>query len=139
MVTTSKIQSRTAWNELSAEANADRRREKRINLAFSIELFGFDSSNHYFTERSVTVNVSKSGCQFRLKHPIEARTVVAIRVTHPEGSKAIPRKPALFLISWVERAGDKWAVGAATLQPESIWPIEVPDKPAARQDDAERA
>lgn len=136
MVATTKVHSRTAWKELSEEANTDRRRERRINLAFPIELFGFNSANHYFTERSVTVNVSKRGCQFRLKNQIDERTVVAIRVTPPEGSQALPQKPALFLVSWVKRAGEKWAVGASTLQPESIWPIAVPEKAAAKQDES---
>jgi hypothetical protein len=130
MAPSTKVHSQTAWKELSEEASRDRRRERRINLAFPIELFGFDSANHYFTERSVTVNVSKSGCQFRLRTRVNERTVVAIRVTPPEGVKVIPPKPALFLISWVKRAGDKWAVGASTLQPENIWPIDVPEKPA---------
>ena len=139
MVTTSKIQSQTGWKELSEEANADRRREKRINLTFSIELFGFNSANHYFTERSVTINVSKSGCQFRLKNQLNEKTVVAIRVAPPEGSQALPQKPVLFLISWVKQAGDKWAVGATTLQPENIWPIAVPEKIAATQDKSKPA
>jgi len=73
------------------------------------------------------VNVSKSGCQFRLKNQLNTRTVVAIRVTPPEGTQSIPQKPALFLISWVKRTGAKWAVGASILQPENIWPIAVPD------------
>ncbi len=131
MVTTGKVDGHSSWKELSAEANADRRKERRINLAFPIELFGFDSSSQYFTERTITVNVSRSGCQFRLKNQIDVRTVVAIRVTAPEGTEALPQKPALFLIAWVKRAGDKWAVGAAALQQESIWPIAVPDKTAA--------
>ena len=130
MAATTKAHSHIAWKELSEEANGDRRRERRINLGFPIELFGFDSANHYFTERSVTVNVSKSGCQFRLKTRVNERTVVAIRVTPPEGAKVIPQKPALFLVSWVNRAGEKWAVGASTLQAENIWPIDVPDKSA---------
>jgi len=133
MRTTTKVPGQTPWKELSEEANADRRREKRINLAFSIELFGFDSANHYFTERSVTINVSKSGCQFLLKNQLTSRTVVAIRVTPPEGTQAIPQKPVLFFIAWVKPAGDKWAVGASLLQPENIWPIAVPDLPAAKR------
>jgi hypothetical protein len=131
MATSSKVRSQTSWKELSEAAKTDRRREKRFNLAFSIELFGFDSANQYFTERTTTVNVSKSGCQFCLKHQLNERTVVAIRLTPPEGTNAIPRKPVLFLISWVQRAGDLWALGASTLQPENIRPIDVPDTPAA--------
>jgi hypothetical protein len=134
MGTSTKVPGQTPWKELSEEANTDRRREKRINLAFSIELFGFDSANHYFTERSVTVNVSKSGCQFRLKNQVNSGTVVAIRVMPPESTHSIPQKPVLFLISWVKQAGDKWAVGASLLQPENIWPIAVPDQPAANRD-----
>jgi hypothetical protein len=139
MVTPSKVQGQTAWKELSEEANADRRREKRINLAFPIELFGFNSDSHYFTERSVTVNVSRSGCQFRLKNQLDEKTVVAIRLTPPENIRSNQAKPTLFLISWVKRAGDKWAVGASTLQPEDIWPIAVPDKVAAKQESSKRS
>lgn len=130
MGTTAKEDRRTAWKEWSEEAKADRRRETRINLAFPIELFGFDSANHYFTERAVTVNVSRSGCQLCLRHQVNEKTVVAIRLIQPEGAQAIQQKPVLFLISWVKRAGEKWAVGALTLQSENIWPIAVPNKPA---------
>lgn len=130
MATTTKAHNPTAWNELSEEANSDRRRERRINLGIPIELFGFDSANQYFTERSVTINISKSGCQFPLKTRVNEKTVVAIRVTLPARAKQVPQRPALFLISWVRRAGEKWAVGAANLQTENIWPIALPDEPA---------
>jgi PilZ domain len=133
MATTTKAHNDTAWKELSEEAHSDRRRERRINLGFPIELFGFDSANHYFTERSVTINVSKSGCQFRLNTRVNEKTVVAIRVTLPERAKTVPQRPALFLISWVRRAGEKWSVGAASLQTESIWPIAMPDDPTSPQ------
>ena len=100
-------------------------------MAFPVELFGFTITKRYFTERGVTVNVSKGGCQLRLKNQVEVRSVLAIRIAHPEKSAELPQKPMLFLVSWVQRAGDKWAVGLLALQPETIWPVVLPEKPAA--------
>lgn len=133
MVTTARGDAQTAWKELSEQANSDRRRERRINRASPIELYGFNSAGHYFTERSVTVNVSRSGCQFRLKNQLNERPVLAIRVSPPEGTRALPQRPALFLVSWVKQAGERWAVGASILQPENIWPIALPDDPGLKQ------
>ena len=131
MSTASKAPNEAPWEELSKDANRDRRRERRINLAFPVELFGFTITKRYFTERGVTVNVSKGGCQLRLKNQVEARSVLAIRVAHPESSTELPQKPMLFMVSWVQRAGDKWAVGLLALQPETIWPVVLPEKLAA--------
>jgi hypothetical protein len=116
------------WQELSEEARRDRRNERRVNLAFPIEIFGFDIANHYFTERSVTSNVSQGGCGFELKTEVDPRTVVAIRLVSRDGGQPFPHRPVLFLVSWVkEEKKGCWAVGASKLQPEKLWQIAIPE------------
>src|ERR1700687_1550157 len=78
MATTSKVADFAPWEPLSEDVNSDRRREKRKNLAFSVELFGFNIANDYFTERGVTVNVSPAGCQLRLKNQVDVKSVLAL-------------------------------------------------------------
>jgi hypothetical protein len=128
-VTNPKTHASSPWAELSEEAQRDRRTERRVNLSFPIEIFGFDKSNHYFTERSVTINVSQGGCGFEIKTPVAARTVVAIRLVSRRGGQPFPHRPVLFVISWVKKMEkDRWAVGASKLQPENLWQIAIPEK-----------
>jgi hypothetical protein len=132
MATTRKVAHFAPWEPLSEDVNPDRRRAKRMNLAFSVELFGFNIANEYFTERGVTVNVSSAGCQLRLTNQVNVKYVVALRIAVPEGSPAPPENPALFLICWVKRVGEKWAAGAQALQHDAIWPDCDADESAGR-------
>jgi hypothetical protein len=124
----------TNWNELSTEASHDRRKEMRILLAFPIEVSGFDTDGKFFTERSVTMDISESGCRFQVKSQIERGGVVALKVLQRNGSGASDR-PLLFKVARVIRENDRWTLGAVKLQPESIWCVAFPsvkkkDKPA---------
>ena len=132
MATTSKVADFAPWEPLSEDVNSDRRREKRKNLAFSVELFGFNIANDYFTERGVTVNVSPAGCQLRLKNQVEVKSVVALRVAAPERCPAPAQNPTLFLVCWVKRMGENWAAGAQALQQFVIWPGCDADESAGR-------
>lgn len=128
-LTNPKPRAGSHWEELSEEARRDRRLERRVNLSFPIEIFGFNKSNHYFTERAVTINVSQGGCGFHIKTEVDPRTVVAIRLVSREGGQPFPHRPVLFMISWVKKTGKHcWAVGAAKLQPENLWQIAIPEK-----------
>jgi hypothetical protein len=99
------------------------RRENRIGLRFSIEVSGFDRFGKYFSERSETTNVSKNGCQFRVRKEIEPDSVVAIRVVRlkdPKGESA----PILFQVSRTEATRDGWSAGAAKLLEGDPWPVD---------------
>ncbi len=119
------------WEELSLEASQDRRRERRIPLAFSIEVSGFDQGGRFFTARTVTTDISESGCRFGLKVQVDRGAVVAMKLVNRESSRAFPERPLLFQVARVSQEGDGWVVGAVKLQPESLWCVAFPsaDKP----------
>ncbi|HVN08451.1 MAG TPA: PilZ domain-containing protein [Patescibacteria group bacterium] len=114
------------WDELTAEAQRDRRREPRLKLPYPIEVYGFDRAGHYFSERTVTLNVSPGGCMLDLKHHPEERGVLAIRRTARDGTRMAEHKPMLFLVCWTQRLGRRWAVGASKLQTGDFWGLSTP-------------
>lgn len=114
------------WEELGIEANKDRRREARIPLSIPIEVTGFDVEGKFFCESSKTVDISESGCSFQLKRCVERGGVVAIKVIVRDRKKKAEQRPFLYQIARATAEGGRWMVGAAKLQPESIWFVAFP-------------
>lgn len=127
-----ELKAGTNWNELSTEANHDRRKERRIPLVFPIEVSGFDANGKFFTERSVTMDISENGCRFQLKSQIERSSVVALKVLHRNRSDSSPERPLLFSVARAIQEGNGWTLGAVKLQPENIWCVAFP---SAKKDD----
>jgi PilZ domain-containing protein len=123
--TTESTAPTSSWDELTAEAQRDRRREPRLNLPYPIEVYGFDRTGHYFSERTVTLNVSPGGCMLDIKHEPEQQGVLAIRRITRDGSRVSEHKPMLFLICWTQKLGRRWAVGVSKLQSGDIWGLSV--------------
>jgi len=116
------------WEELTAQAQRDRRREPRLKLPYPIEVYGFDRAGHYFSERAVTLNVSTGGCMFDIKHQPEEQGVLAIRRVARDGSRVPEHKPMLFLVCWTHRLGRRWAVGVSKLQSGDFWGLSMPQE-----------
>lgn len=116
----------TDWKHLSEEASKDRRRERRIRLTFPIEVSGFDRSGRYFSERTLTSDVSQSGCRFHLKSEVECSTVVAIKLVTRETGMPRSGRPLLFQVVRAACEKDGWSVGASSLQPENLWCVAFP-------------
>ena len=112
---------RTTWEEISAEARRDRRREPRLKLPYPIEVYGFDRQGQYFMERTVTLNVSSCGCLLELKHQPEKQGVLAIRRVGRDGARLEGHLPVLFQVCWMHRSGRQWYVGVRKLQSCDIW------------------
>jgi PilZ domain len=113
------------WEELTAQAQRDRRQEPRLKLPYPIEVYGFDRAGHYFSERTVTLNVSPSGCMLDIKHQPEEQGVLAIRRMARDGTRIAEHKPMLFLVCWTQRLGRRWAVGASKLQSGDFWGLSM--------------
>ncbi len=114
------------WEEISAEARRDRRREPRLKLPFPVEVYGFDHHGLYFMERTATLNVSPSGCMLELKHQPDEKGVLAIRRVSREGTRLEGHKPVLFEVCWAHRSGRRWFVGACKLQSGDVWGLSSP-------------
>jgi hypothetical protein len=126
------LKATTNWNELSTEASHDRRKERRIPLAFPIEVSGFDTEGRFFKERSGTIDISENGCRFQLKAQVEPTSVVALKVLHRNGSGSSHDRPLLFRVARVIREDGGWTLGVVKLQAESIWCVAFP---AVKKDD----
>jgi len=114
------------WDELTDQAHHDRRREPRLKLPYPIEVYGFDNGGHYFRERTVTLNVSGSGCMIELKHQPDKQTVLAILRVSRDGTRSTEHRPVLFQVCWTEKARRQWIVGASKLQPGDMWGLSMP-------------
>jgi hypothetical protein len=122
------ISPRTNWEELSREANKDRRRESRVALTFPIEVCGFNRLGRFFTERTTTSDISDGGCKFRLRTEIEREAVLAIRVIARRNGKEIDFRPTLFQVMWLEKRPEGWMMGTMKLQRVALWPVEFPER-----------
>lgn len=114
------------WEELGIEANKDRRREARIPLSIPVEVTGFDVEGRFFSDPTKTVDISERGCSFRLRRRVERGGVVAIKVILKDSKHQPEQKPFLYQIARATADGDCWIVGAAKLQPESVWFVAFP-------------
>jgi len=114
------------WDELTAEAQRDRRREPRLKLPYPVEVYGFDRSGTYFCERTVTLNVSSSGCMLDVRHEPEQHGVLAVRRVGRDGTRTADHKPVLFLVCWAQKNGRKWILGLSKLQAGDIWGLSMP-------------
>lgn len=120
------MESTVNWEELGIEANKDRRREARIPLSIPIEVTGFDVHGKFFCEATKTMDISESGCSFSLKCGIERGGIVAVKVMAKNRKQKIDQKPFLYQIARSTSQGGHWVIGAAKLQPESVWFIAFP-------------
>lgn len=113
------------WEELSQQVMLDRRKCRRVPLAFPIQVFGFDPTGRLFSEMTTTCDISETGCKFHLIAPVESGAIIAIRLLSGRKDKS-PGKPLLFHIVWVARKADGCTVGAVQLQGENLWPMAFP-------------
>lgn len=123
-----ELQALTDWEELSREVQEDRRKHKRVTLTFPVEVTGFDINRQLFCERTVTQDISASGCRFLLNRRIARGDVVAIRLLGCERENTQPGRPLLFNVIWVAHQDNAWVAGALMVQREKFWHMEFPDK-----------
>ena len=112
-------QALTDWEKLSQEVHEDRRKHKRVSLTFPIEVSGFDADRRLFCERTVTQDISYTGCRILLKTQVARGDVLAIRLLERGKEGAAPGRPLLFNVIWVARNNEGWLAGALMLQQEN--------------------
>ena len=114
------------WEELGIQANQDRRRESRLPLSVPIEVSGFGTDARFFRELTTTIDIRESGCCFGLQREVPRGGIVAIKVMLEEYAKDNLARPFLYQIVRAAAETKSWVVGAAKLQPESIWLVACP-------------
>jgi len=121
------------WEELGIQANQDRRSESRLLLSIPIEVTGFGADARFFRELTTTVDISESGCCFGLQREVPRGGIVAIKVMLKEYAKDNFARPFLYQIARAVEDQKRWLVGAAKLQPESIWLVAFPKRVDPKQ------
>ncbi|HKV27196.1 MAG TPA: PilZ domain-containing protein [Candidatus Acidoferrales bacterium] len=120
------MQGQVNWEDLGIQANQDRRRESRLPLSIPLEVTGFGADGRFFRQLTTTIDISESGCSFHLQRDVPRGSIVAIRVMLKEYAKDSFARPFLYQIARSVKEIDRWVVGAAKLQPESIWLVAFP-------------
>jgi hypothetical protein len=114
------------WLEVSGEANRDRRRDQRVVLVFPLNICGIDAAGHFFSEDTVTNNISEQGCRFQLSRKVEPGDVVAVRISSRNPAERSDDRPTLFEVRWARRDGDGWLLGTVCLQASKLWKMNFP-------------
>ncbi|HSY59478.1 MAG TPA: hypothetical protein VK795_07960 [Terriglobales bacterium] len=107
--------------EVELEATRHPRREQRIASAIRLEVCGFNPYGRFFTERTLTSNISDSGCQFQLRVEVEKKSVVALRVIGHRNGCELDSRPILFQVERVEPQSGGWSLGLSKLQSGPVW------------------
>jgi hypothetical protein len=122
----------TDWEFIARETVSNRRRGKRVNLRYPVEVTGFDRAGKLFCENTVTTNVSATGCRVELKENVERGNTVAIKMLVKNSAPDAPvSKPQMFQIIWRARKNNVWVVGALKMTGDKFWQVDFPPQPQA--------
>jgi hypothetical protein len=122
---------KTEWKKLSQEALEDRRRGKRINLRFEIQVSGTDAKGADFRMGTHTQDISENGCCFASSKEMFKGELVRLGVIRRTASGAMEVKnPLRFRIQWVTLEKSMWVVGAEMLEVAKPWGVSFPPKSA---------
>lgn len=115
------VRSVVNWEDLGICGNQDRRSETRVLKAIPIEVTGFDVAGKFFVEPTKTIDISETGCAFRLTRRVERGGIIAIKVMNTKNNAA--SSPLMYQIARATAQRDGWIHGAAKLQTRSLWSI----------------
>jgi len=115
--------------ETPAVPISSRRREFRQARSVPVEVTGFDVRGRYFMETTMTLDVSESGCRFRLNAELERHSAVSVRVIQRSSGFMVPDPPVVFRVVWTKYMQPDWIVAGAKLQPAHLWAVGFPAEP----------
>jgi PilZ domain len=104
----------------------ERRRRSRVAIAFPIEVSGMGVTGTAFHDRTLTTDVSESGCQFPFERKLCIGEHLSLRLVNTDFAKLTGTKTQLFEVVWVEPNNMAWVIGARKLQAGNIWPLTFP-------------
>jgi hypothetical protein len=125
----------TAFGETSFEPRALKRESRRV-LSRTIEVSGFDRNGRFFSERTLTSDISDNGCKFNLQTEVDRHSALAIRVIHRRHGLELDSRPVLFEVARMEPQPGGWTMGASLMQPIGPWWVEVPDHTNFQNEDS---
>ncbi|HXZ13181.1 MAG TPA: hypothetical protein VEG64_12390 [Candidatus Sulfotelmatobacter sp.] len=125
----------TAFGKTSFEPRA-LKRESRRTLSRPIEVSGFDRNGRFFSERTLTFDISDNGCKFNLQTEVDRQSALAIRMIHRRHGLELDSRPVLFEVARMEPQPGGWTMGASLMQPIGPWWIELPDHIKSKTQDS---
>jgi hypothetical protein len=105
-------------------AGPERRRSKRVRLAFEIQVSGQDASGGKFYERAITNDVNSQGCQFDFLRQLHSGDRISIRLAKG-GAGSNSEHP--FEVVWAVPGYHGWTIGVTQLDSAPIWPVSFPE------------
>jgi hypothetical protein len=108
-----------------SEPTRQPRREQRIASAFRVEVCDFNRHGRFFTERTLTSNISDGGCQLSLHVEVEKDSIVALRVIERRNGCELDSRPVLFQVERMVPQASGWTLGVSKLQPVPVWGAEA--------------
>ena len=115
----------------ATEHTREPRREQRIASAFRVEVCGFNRYGRFFTERTLTSNISDGGCQLSLHAEVEKDSIVALRVIERRNGCELHSRPVLFQVERLVPQASGWTLGVSKLQPVPVWCAELASQPVS--------
>lgn len=117
----------TNCDQIANEATAaDRRREKRVNLTFSIAISTFSRNADLVAERTRTIDISENGCRFATRLPLERGNVLAIALVGLDEKNIAQEKSRRFEVMWTAEQSNVRIVGARQTDGDSLWNVSFP-------------
>lgn len=119
---------RSDWEILAQQTTEERRRGKRVNLRFPVEVSGTNGDGKLFCESTFTTDISATGCRVVLNEVVESGDVVSIKLAGKLEPNPAASKPQMFQIAWRIRKDNVWTVGARKLTEGKFWHVDFPEK-----------
>jgi hypothetical protein len=118
----------TDWEILAQQTVDERRKEKRVNLRFPVQVSGFTSTGKLFCKNTYTTDISATGCRVVLDEVVARGDMIGIKLLIKAEPGAPITKPQMFQILWRARKDNVWMVGALKMTEDKFWQVEFPDK-----------
>ena len=107
---------------------SERRRSRRVALAFLIEVSGTQLTGAVFHDRVMTTDISEDGCQFTSQRKLSPGEHLSLGLVNTDFARFTGNTTQPFEVVWAEPGHLGWAVGVRKLRGESIWPVTFPLK-----------
>jgi hypothetical protein len=109
-----------------ADANGNRRWERRISIDLPVKITRFDPEGNILTERTRIEDVTSVGCRFRTQGEFQRGDIVSICPLAPGEKSLADEQPQLFEIMWAARQANMWSAGARKLEGEKLASVKFP-------------
>jgi hypothetical protein len=105
---------------------SERRRSKRVAIAFPIEVSGMGMTGTVFHDQTVTIDVSEDGCRFLFQRKLCIGEHLSLGLVDTDFAQLTGNKTQPFEVVWVEPSNAGWVIGVRKLLGGTIWPITFP-------------